>query len=43
MIEEGFEALININKIVDESLKLSKRAKIAIEEVEREISIDREL
>lgn len=43
MIEDGFEALININKIVDESLKLSKRAKIAIEEAEREISMDREL
>ncbi|NAS18128.1 hypothetical protein GND98_009640 [Clostridium butyricum] len=42
MIEEGFEVLINLNKIVDESLKLSKRAKIAIEEAEREISIDRE-
>ncbi|MPQ44988.1 hypothetical protein [Clostridium tarantellae] len=43
MIEDGFEVLININKIVDESLELSKRAKIAIEEAEREISIDREL
>lgn len=42
MIEEGFEALININKIVNESLELSNRAKRAIEEVEKEISIDKE-
>lgn len=43
MIENGFEALININKIVNESLQLSNRARVAIEEVEKEIIIDREV
>lgn len=42
LIGNGFESLININKIVSESLELSNRDRRVIEEADKEISIDRE-
>lgn len=39
MIDISFNALVNINSIVEEALNLSKRAKRVISEVEEEISI----
>lgn len=42
MIDMAFEALVNINSIVEENLKLSNRAKKVISEVEDEISVSKE-
>ncbi len=42
MIEMGFEVLINVNRLVEDSLNLSKRAKQVILEVENEISVSQE-
>lgn len=39
MIEKSFGALVNINSLVEESLKLSRRAMHVIEVVENELSI----
>ena len=41
MIDMAFEALIDINSIVENSLNLSNRAIKIIKEVENEISIDK--
>ena len=42
MIEMGFEVLLNINRLVEDSLELSKRAKKIILEVEEQLSITKE-
>lgn len=42
MIDMAFKALVNINSIVEENLKLSNRAKKVISEVEDEISVSKE-
>ena len=42
MIEMGFEVLLNINRLVEDSLELSKRAKKIILEVEEQLSIIKE-
>lgn len=39
MIDMAFEALINVNTLVEEALNLSNRAKRVIKDVENEISI----
>lgn len=41
MIDMAFEALIDINSIVEEALNLSNRAIKVIERVENEISVDK--
>lgn len=41
MIDMAFEALIDINSIVENSLNLSNRAMKVIKEVENEISVDK--
>lgn len=41
MIDMAFEALIDINSIVEEALKLSNRAIKVIEKVENEISVNK--
>lgn len=43
MIDMAFEVLVNINSLIEEALKLSKRAKRAISEVENEISVSKNL
>ena len=42
MIEMVFEVLLNINRLVEDSLELSKRAKKIILEVEEQLSITKE-
>ena len=42
MIDMGFEVLLNINRLVEDSLELSKRAKKIIIAVENELSISKE-
>lgn len=41
MIDTAFEALININSLVEDALNLSKRAKRTISEVEEKISVSK--
>lgn len=43
MIDRAFEVLVNINSLIEEALKLSKRAKRAISEVENEISVSKNI
>jgi len=41
MIDSAFQALINVNTLIEESLNLSNRAKVVIRKVEDEISVSK--
>lgn len=43
MIDMAFGALVNINSLVEDALNISKRAQKVIEDVENEISVDRNI
>lgn len=41
MIDSAFQALINVNTLIEEFLNLSNRAKVVIRKVEDEISVSK--